>query len=177
MEALTLSPTRARIRSTIATIVDQPDELRALRLVHKALADVNRLRIVRRLAAGQASVTELIEHVGLSQPLVSWHIGKLRAAGLVEATRVGRETICSIRPEAFEAFVAHERRVLGLDHTANPDTIDGPAAAAAGEPDPAIDGGTGIDARGATTTRRPTGARRPAAEAVPAGSAPTRNDR
>ena len=35
-----LSPSRARIRSTIATIVDQPDELRALRVIHKALADV-----------------------------------------------------------------------------------------------------------------------------------------
>ena len=44
-----------------------------MRLFHKALADVNRLRIVRRLAEGEASVAELIDHVGLSQPLVIWH--------------------------------------------------------------------------------------------------------
>ena len=49
-------PSPARIRSTIATIVDQPDELRELRVFHKALADVNRLRIVQRLARGRASV-------------------------------------------------------------------------------------------------------------------------
>jgi DNA-binding transcriptional ArsR family regulator len=109
-----LSPTRARIRSTLARIVDQPDDLRELRIVHKALADVNRLRIVQRLAEGTASVTDLIEEIGLSQPLVSWHIGRLRAAGLVSTLRRGRETTISLRPEAFEAFVARERSVLGL---------------------------------------------------------------
>jgi ArsR family transcriptional regulator len=110
-----LSPSRARIRSTIATIVDQPEELRELRIVHKALADINRLRIVRRLAGGSASVTDLIEEVGLSQPLVSWHVGRLRAAGLVGTRRNGRETVCSLRADAYEAFVARERAVLGLD--------------------------------------------------------------
>jgi ArsR family transcriptional regulator len=109
-----VSPTRARIRSTIASVVDQPDELRELRAMHKALADVNRLRIVRRLAGGEASVTELIENVGLSQPLVSWHIGRLRVAGLVETRRKGRETVCRLRTEAFEAFAARQRLVLGL---------------------------------------------------------------
>ena len=94
--------------------MDQPDELRDVRLFHKALADVNRLRIVQRLAEGDASVTELIEHVGLSQPLVSWHLGRLRAAGIVETRRNGRETVCRLLPEAFDAFAARERLALGL---------------------------------------------------------------
>jgi len=85
-----------------------------VRLVHKALADVNRLRIVRRLASGEASVSELIEHVGLSQPLVSWHLGRLRLAGLVETRRNGRETVIRLLPEAFHRFATYERRVLGL---------------------------------------------------------------
>ena len=109
-----LSPSPARIRSTIASVVDQPDELRELKLVHKALADVNRLRIVRRLAGGEASVTDLIGEVGLSQPLVSWHVGRLRAAGLIETRRSGRETLCRLRRDAFEAFVGRERAILGL---------------------------------------------------------------
>ena len=107
-------PSPARIRSTIGSIVDQPDELRELRVFHKALADVNRLRIVQRLAHGRASVTELIEHVGLSQPLVSWHLGRLRAAGLVETRRKGREVLCSLKPDAFEAIAARQRDVLGI---------------------------------------------------------------
>ena len=109
-----MSPSPARIRATIHSVVDQPEDLRAVRLVHKALADVNRLRIVRRLASGEASLGELIDHVGLSQPLVSWHLGRLRLAGLVETRRAGRETVIRLLPEAFQRFAAYERRVLGL---------------------------------------------------------------
>ena len=98
----------------MASVVDQPDDLRAVRLIHKTLADVNRLRIVRRLAQGEATVTELIDHIGLSQPLVSWHLGKLRLAGLVETRRAGRETVTRLIPEAWDRFAAYERRVLGL---------------------------------------------------------------
>ena len=109
-----MAPSPAHIRSTLAAVVDPPDELRALRVVHKALADVNRLRIVQRLALGEATVSELIVQVGLSQPLVSWHLGRLRFAGLVETRRMGRETVSRLIPEAFERFTAYERRILGL---------------------------------------------------------------
>ncbi len=107
-------PTPARFRSTIASIVLQPEELRELRAFHKALADVNRLRIVRRLADGEASMAELIAHVGLSQPLVSHHLKRLRTAGLVETRRVGRETVATLRPEAFGEVAERERAILGL---------------------------------------------------------------
>ena len=109
-----MSPSPARIRSTIASALDQPDDLRELRLFHKVLADVNRLRIVRRLTDGPATVTELIEHVGLSQPLVSWHLGKLREVGLVTARRNGRETVHTIEPEAFARFADRQAEVLGF---------------------------------------------------------------
>jgi ArsR family transcriptional regulator, cadmium/lead-responsive transcriptional repressor len=109
-----LSPSPARIRSTLASVVDQPSDLRELRLVHKALADVNRLRIVRRLAEAEATVAELVAQVGLSQPLVSWHVGRLRAAGLVATRRSGRETVCRLRPEAFADFAAREAAILGI---------------------------------------------------------------
>jgi DNA-binding transcriptional ArsR family regulator len=109
-----LSPSPARFRSTIASIVDQPDDLREIRTFHKALADVNRLRIVRRLADGPASVGELIDHVGLSQPLVSHHLRRLREAGLVVSRRDGRETICSLREEAFGEVAERERAILGM---------------------------------------------------------------
>jgi DNA-binding transcriptional ArsR family regulator len=113
-----VAPSPAHIRSTIAAVVDPPEDLRALRLVHKALADVNRLRILRHLARGEASVSELIDHVGLSQPLVSWHLGRLRTAGLIETRRAGRETVSRLLPEAFERFADFERRVLGLERAA-----------------------------------------------------------
>jgi ArsR family transcriptional regulator len=109
-----LSPSPAHIRSTIAAVVLQPDDLRELRTFHRALADVNRLRIVRRLAEGEASVTDLIGNVGLSQPLVSHHLKRLRTAGLIQTRRVGRETLCTLRPEAFGEVAERERAILGL---------------------------------------------------------------
>lgn len=123
-----MSPSPARIRSTIASALDQPDDLRELRLFHKTLADVNRLRIVRRLADGPATVTELIEHVGLSQPLVSWHLGKLREVGLVTARRNGRETVHTIEPEAFARFADRQAEVLGFGGAAGTGAVGtGPA--------------------------------------------------
>jgi DNA-binding transcriptional ArsR family regulator len=79
---------------------------------------VNRLRIVQRLAQRDASVTELIEHIGLSQPLVSWHLGRLRAAGLIETRRAGRETVSRLLPEAFDAYATYERQILGIRRSA-----------------------------------------------------------
>lgn len=107
-------PTPAHIRSTIASVVDQPEDLRELRVFHKALADVNRLRIVRRLAEGPATVSDLIETVGLSQPLVSWHVSRLRAAGIVRSRRSGRETLCELQPDVFDQTTERERLVLGM---------------------------------------------------------------
>ena len=107
-------PSPAHFRGTVAAIVDQPDDLRELRVFHKALADVNRLRIVRRLAEGPATVGELIDTVGLSQPLVSWHVGRLRAAGIVETRRAGREVVCQLRPNVFGEIAERERILLGM---------------------------------------------------------------
>jgi DNA-binding transcriptional ArsR family regulator len=45
---------------------------------------------------------------------VSHHLKRLRAAGLVESRRVGRETLCTLRPEAFGEVAARERAVLGI---------------------------------------------------------------
>jgi DNA-binding transcriptional ArsR family regulator len=107
-------PSPAHFRGTVATIVDQPDDLRELRVFHKALADVNRLRIVKRLAEGPATVGDLIETVGLSQPLVSWHVGRLKVAGIVETKRAGREVLCQIRPNVFDEVAQRERVLLGI---------------------------------------------------------------
>jgi DNA-binding transcriptional ArsR family regulator len=106
--------TPAHTRSTIATIASPPEELRAVATYHKALADPTRLRLLQRLAERPATVTELIDHVDLSQPLVSWHLRRLRAAGVVETRRSGREVICTLSREALDYFRARERDLLGL---------------------------------------------------------------
>ncbi len=107
-------PSPARIRSTIATITDPAADLKAMAVVHKAMADPTRLRILQRLSHGEGTVGELMKHVDLSQPLVSWHLRRLRVAGLVETRRAGREVICSLGREALGRFHEQERTLLGL---------------------------------------------------------------
>jgi len=130
-------PSPAHIRGTVAAIVDQPDDLRELRIFHKALADVNRLRIVRRLAEGPATVGELIDTVGLSQPLVSWHVSRLKAAGVVQTKRTGREVFCQLRPNVFDEVVERERVLLGLATVAGAAPVDAVAPVVGGPALPA----------------------------------------
>lgn len=107
-------PSPAHLRSTITTLAAPPEDLRAVASYHKALADPTRLRLLQRLADRPATVTELISYVDLSQPLVSWHLRRLRAAGVVETRRSGREVICTISRDALDYFRARDRELLGL---------------------------------------------------------------
>ena len=75
---------------------------RLMRLTH-ALSDESRLRMLRFLANGPCSLTEVARQVGLSQPTVHHHLTQLRVAGLV---RVHFSDACSsrysLRPHALE---------------------------------------------------------------------------
>jgi DNA-binding transcriptional ArsR family regulator len=61
-----------------------PDTLSA---TFSALADPTRRAILARLAAGEASVSELAEPFELSQPAISKHLKVLEKAGLVSHGR------------------------------------------------------------------------------------------
>jgi len=75
-----------------------------LRRMLRALGDEVRLNIVHALAgsehtdgeAGGMNVTDLVERLAVSQPLISWHLGALRRAGLVRTKRIGREVYCTL---------------------------------------------------------------------------------
>ena len=60
------------------------------------LASPRRLEILHRLAAGPCEVGRLAIALGVSQPNVSQHLAVLRAAGLVDADRDGREVHYSL---------------------------------------------------------------------------------
>ena len=68
------------------------DEIPTLQAeVLKTLASPRRLEILHRLAAGPVEVGRLADELGLSQPNVSQHLAVLRASGIVDAVRDGRE--------------------------------------------------------------------------------------
>jgi DNA-binding transcriptional ArsR family regulator len=71
--------------------------LRDLAHVFYALKDVVRLEMLSVLAEREeCTVNELAEALNKSQPLISWHLRRLKAAGLVKIRRSGREVYCSI---------------------------------------------------------------------------------
>jgi len=59
--------------------------------VLKTLSNPRRLEIIHLLADGPREVSRLAEEMGISQPNVSQHLALMRAAGVVEAERYGRE--------------------------------------------------------------------------------------
>jgi DNA-binding transcriptional ArsR family regulator len=64
-----------------------------------ALADPTRRAIVRRLAGGEASMSELAVPFAMTLPAISKHLGVLRRAGLVNDRKDGRVRHFGLRGE------------------------------------------------------------------------------
>ncbi|GGK77497.1 ArsR/SmtB family transcription factor [Ornithinimicrobium pekingense] len=78
--------------------------------VFKALADPARVRLLEYLAAsrgGTACACHLPAALGITQPTLSHHLRRLRAAGLVEGDRRGRWVHYTVRPEALDRVRAY----------------------------------------------------------------------
>jgi len=89
-------------------------DLRRLRTLYRALGDETRLRIIGLMAEiGPLPVRELSARIGLSQPLISWHLRILRLAAIIDTQRQGREVICRLRTAAFEELHDAEGRLVG----------------------------------------------------------------
>lgn len=71
--------------------------LKELEKVMKALADKNRLRILKMLQQREMCVCEIREVLGLSQPSVSKHLRILKEAGIIEDVKEGLWTNYRIR--------------------------------------------------------------------------------
>lgn len=68
-----------------------------LSMTFAALADPTRRAILARLAAGEATVTELAEPFGMSLPGISKHLKVLQRAGLIEQGRQAQWRPCRLR--------------------------------------------------------------------------------
>jgi DNA-binding transcriptional ArsR family regulator len=69
-----------------------------------ALADPTRRRLLDLLSGhGQATASTLGRDMPVSRQAVVKHLGVLDAAGLVEATKVGREVRYMVRPDSLDA--------------------------------------------------------------------------
>ncbi len=80
------------------TQMDKP--LKELTKIFKALADRNRIRIIKMLQQKPLCVCEIREVLDISQPAVSRHLNIMKNAGLIEDEKDGVWTNCRL-PESF----------------------------------------------------------------------------
>jgi DNA-binding transcriptional ArsR family regulator len=86
------------------TLQDQGRQHDQLAFLAKSLADENRLCILESVGREKKSVSQVVEELGLSQPLVSHHLKELRQALLVRVERRG----------PFVFYELADRRILDI---------------------------------------------------------------
>jgi DNA-binding transcriptional ArsR family regulator len=108
--------------------------------VLKTLSSPRRLEILHILAEGPKEVGRLAAELGISQPNVSQHLSVMRAAGLVEGERDGREVhyrlsdpdiivACDIMKGVLQRRIARLAD-MSAEHPANHHPAPGPAGVA-----------------------------------------------
>jgi len=82
--------------------------------IYKALAEINRRKIVFWLGLGELNVTEIVKKLDLSQATISNHLSVLRKAGLVVYKIKGKERIYKLNLDKAELFVKELNRLMPL---------------------------------------------------------------
>ena len=88
------------------------EAMRATLRVTKALADLQRVRILMMLGSGELCVCQIIEVLALAPSTVSKHLSVLSTAGLVDSRKEGRWMYYRLPDGAAEAFVRPVRKWL-----------------------------------------------------------------
>jgi DNA-binding transcriptional ArsR family regulator len=93
----------------------EPKLVKELREYYLTLSDTTRLRIMEQLARHELTVTQIARNLRTSQPLVSWHLHRLKQIGVVKMQKDGRQVLCSLDHmrlaeynRRFEALIASQ---------------------------------------------------------------------
>lgn len=93
-------------------------ELAPAAALFRSLGDPARLAIVRRLAAGEARVVDLVATLGLAQATVSAHLACLRDCGLVASRPVGRASVFRLTHPQLHDLLSAAEAVLAVTGSA-----------------------------------------------------------
>lgn len=78
----------------------------------RGLADPSRLLIVEALRSGEKTVSQVVEHTGLSQPNASAHLSCLQDCGLVSRRQDGRFVYYALADERMEQVLQAVEGIL-----------------------------------------------------------------
>ena len=88
------------------------DDIASRALLFAALGDETRLLLIGELSKGAArSISELTKGSSLTRQAITKHLRVLEGAGLVQGTRVGRESLFEFRPGPIERARTYLERV------------------------------------------------------------------
>ena len=80
--------------------------------IYKALAEVNRRKIIFWLGLGELNVSEIVKKLDLSQATVSNHLSILRKSKLVDYRIKGKERIYKLNLETVNSFVKELNKLM-----------------------------------------------------------------
>lgn len=84
-------------------------------MLFRSLSDPTRRAIFERLCReGEQTVAALTASAGVSQPVVSKHLGLLKRAGLVSNRHAGRQTHYTALPAALSPLLDWTREMAGF---------------------------------------------------------------
>ena len=89
------------------------EAMRSTLHVTKALADLQRVRILMMLQPGELCVCQIVEVLALAPSTISKHLSILSAAGLVDSRKEGRWMYYRLPEGAAGAFVRPALKWLG----------------------------------------------------------------
>lgn len=74
--------------------------------IYKMLSDEIRLKILKMLSIKNMAVGEIVEEIGIDQPLVSHKLKELRENGLTVSYRSGKNVIYSLSSESLKKVIS-----------------------------------------------------------------------
>lgn len=81
--------------------------------IFKAMADINRRKILTLLKNKEMSVNELLKNFEITQATLSNHLSILRKAKLVENRILGKQRIYRLNIEPLELFIKNLNKFIG----------------------------------------------------------------
>ena len=78
--------------------------------IFKAMADINRRKILTVLRAGNLTVLEILSYLPIKQATLSSHLAILKKAELVESEVKGKQRIYKLKNETLTRFVKELNR-------------------------------------------------------------------
>lgn len=85
--------------------------------IYKALAEINRRKIIFWLGRGELNVSQIVRKLDLSQATISNHLSILRKSKLVDFKIKGKERIYKLNLETTNQFVKELNRLMPTTDT------------------------------------------------------------